>query len=127
MFQFIDADGQGATLLHGSDCVLAEVPEDLLHSVSIGKNVGFLGRIAPLDFDASGLRRHAMFEQDQSVFQKGDQIHICELVLFVARVRQKISDNAVEPLRFTSNNLQQAAVIVAEVRHFRKQTSRTGD
>src|SRR6266567_4978230 len=54
VFQFINADGQGATLFHGADRVLAEVPEDLLHSVSIGKNVGFLSRIAPLDFDASG-------------------------------------------------------------------------
>src|SRR5947207_10848768 len=40
MLHFLNADRQRSTFFHGPDGVLAEVPENLLHSVSIGKNRG---------------------------------------------------------------------------------------
>src|SRR5215475_13366553 len=69
VFHLLNADRERATFFHRPDCVLAEVPEDLLHSVSIGKDLSFLSRIGALDFDAGVLCLHAMLKKSQRVFE----------------------------------------------------------
>ncbi len=105
-------DGECASTFHRADRILAEIPKDLLDFISIGGRPGLTGREPALNRDAGFLRRHAVIHQRQSIFDELDQVHFVKMILLGTRIGQKVGDDAVEPLRLTSHNVEQAAMIV---------------
>src|SRR6266849_2498412 len=116
---FFNAHRQSSALFHRADGVFAEIPEDLLHPVAIDKRIDLFGRVAPLDLDSGVLRLQPVSQQGQRVFEQRNHVHVGKAILLGARIGQKVGDDVVQALRLAGHNLQQAAMLVAEVRHLR--------
>ena len=67
------ADGNGAFAIHGAHRILQQVPEDLLHAVTINGRKGF--RYAVLTDDLQLRRMSAIFQKKLSVFYQRDKVH----------------------------------------------------
>src|SRR6266850_6848815 len=102
----IERDAKGPATLHGADCVLAKIPEDLFDLVAVRQGEGFFDCIVPLDLNACLLRYQAIFEECESVLEQRQQVDFGELVLLAARVGQKVCDDAIQAFGLASDNTE---------------------
>src|SRR6266404_3716276 len=85
---FLNDHGQCAALLHGAHCIFTNIPEDLLHPVSVSQDPSLGGGVAPFDSDTRVLCLEAVLQQCKRVFQRANQIYVLEAVLLGARISQ---------------------------------------
>src|SRR6266702_5001974 len=101
---------------HGADGVVAEIPKHLPESITLSDGEGFGRAEAALDDDA--LRTIA--EQRERVFQQNAKIDGNHLQFLFARVGKEVGNDVVEPLGFTSDNIDERALIVGQCGDCRK-------
>src|SRR5215469_4140783 len=86
---------EGPLGLHGTQSVFAEVPEDLLQLVAVGKNQGAPGSVMPFEADVGAFRRQTIFQERECVVEQGQQVGGRKAVLLAAGISQEIGDDAV--------------------------------
>ena len=77
--------------------------------------------------DSSFLHFQPPLQQGERILEQRHDVHLREAVLLGMRIGEKVGDDVVEPLRFASDDLQQAAMLVIQAGNLRKQSGRSRD
>src|SRR5258708_28137606 len=110
-------DGEDSPAVHGTDRVFAKIPEYLFDLVAIRNDHCVAHGESAFDPDSGFLRRHAVIHKRESIFHELHQVNLIEAVALGAGVGQKIGDDAVQPLRFASDNAEQTPMLFVQFRN----------
>ena len=72
-------------------------------------------------------RHQPVLQQSERVFEQRQKIDGSELILLASGVSQKIGNDAVQPLRLPGHDLQQLAMLIAQVGNAGKHAHRAGN
>src|SRR5580704_12132215 len=107
---------QGTAFRHGTQSVVAEVPKDLLDSITVRSHSHWFCRKDTLDI-VFALPLRMPFEERQSFVQQFRKISLGKFVAFFAGVLQEITDDAIEALRLAADNVHKMFFVLLQRNH----------
>src|SRR5215510_14806691 len=103
-----------SALRHRAHGVVAQIPENLLHTIRV--NHGWRATDAKISDDCDLSGPWIIFEQRKRFINCLQQVMLGEIVVLLPQVLKKIRDDIVQALRFARDDTKQSFVIVTEIR-----------
>src|SRR5271155_617720 len=109
----LNSDAESSAGRHGAECVVAEIPKNLLNLVGVDSSAQFSAVKCPYDLVLI-LDFGLFLEQCKGFVQQTAHVCILKFVALLARVVQKVGDDMVQALRFAADDVDQVLLILLE-------------
>src|SRR6185437_1889399 len=118
-------DANGSALVEGTHRIFQQVPEHLLHAISIHGSKGL--RNSVIAFNLQGRRLRAVGKKHQRGFKQRNEVHARKLVALLAGVGEEIRNDGIQARRLAGDDIDKRALLIVERRNLREDFDGAGD
>src|SRR6185437_13264591 len=118
-------DANGSALVEGTHRIFQQVPEHLLHAISIHGSEGL--RNSVLAFNLQSRRLRSVGKKHQRVLKQRNEVHARKLVALLPGVGEKVRNDGIQTRRLAGDDIHQRALLIIERRNLRENFDGAGD